>query len=164
VPSDRQQRAFALSAARSELFNRVVAERVRFRNWNVLLPGEAVVLDGRQSFFTATELDPALEARCASLDLHPSAPLHGTGDSPARGVALELETRMIAQEPELAGLLEREGLHTERRPTRLVVRDLDWHLDGDVLELRFQLGRGSFATTVLAELVADLDDDTPAIE
>lgn len=164
APSARQQRAYALSAARSELFNQVLAERVGFHTWNVLLPGEAVVLDGRQSFFTATAIDAALEARCASLDLHPSAPLHGTGDSPARGAALELETRVLEQEPELAALLERQGLRTERRATRLVVRDLHWWLDGDVLELRFELGRGSFATTVLAELVADLGDEPPAIE
>jgi tRNA pseudouridine13 synthase len=163
-PSERQQRGFALSAARSELFNQVLAERVQLGNWNTLLPGEAIVLDGRQSFFTATGIDAALEARCASLDLHPSAPLHGSGESPARGVALELEARVLGSEPELTGLLEQQGFEAERRATRLVVHDLAWRLDGDVLELRFALGRGSFATTVLAELVADLGDETPAIE
>jgi tRNA pseudouridine13 synthase len=109
-------------------------------------------------------LDAALEARCASLDLHPSAPLHGRGESPARGVALELETQVIAREPQLAGLLEHQGLQAERRATRLVVRDLSWRIAADVLELRFELGRGSFATTVLSELVANLDDEAPAIE
>ena len=164
APSERQQRGFALSAARSELFNQVLAERVRLGNWNALLRGEAIVLDGRQSFFTATEIDAALETRCASQDLHPSAPLHGNGESPARSVALELERRILGLEPQLAGLLEQQGLRPERRATRVVVRDLGWRLDDDTLELRFELGRGSFATTVLAELVAGLDDETPAIE
>ena len=52
APRDgRIQRGFALSAARSEIFNRVVEERVRRGDWNRLLPGEAVMLDGRRSFF-----------------------------------------------------------------------------------------------------------------
>jgi len=164
APADRQQRGFALSAARSELFNQVLVERVSFYNWNTLLPGEAIMLEGRKSFFAAAEIDGALEARCASLDLHPSAPLHGKGESPALGVALELEARVLAREPELTALLEQQGLETQRRATRLVVRDLAWQLDGDILELRFELGRGCFATTVLAELVGDLGDEPPAIE
>jgi len=164
APRDRQQRGFALSAARSALFNKVLAARVGLGNWNTLLPGEAVLLDGRQSFFAAPIIDEALVARCSSLDLHPSGPMHGTGESPAQGLARELETSVLAQEPQLMALLGREGLRAERRATRLVVRHLRWQLDGEVLELQFELARGSFATTVLGRLIADIDEEMPPIE
>jgi len=164
APRERQQRGFALSAARSILFNKVLAERVDLGNWNTLLPGEAVLLDGRQSFFAAPIIDEALVARCNSFDLHPSGPLHGSGESPAQGVARELEDSVLAREPALMALLGSEGLRAERRATRLIVRHLSWQLDGDVLELRFELARGSFATTVLGRLIAGVADEMPPIE
>ena len=102
--------------------------------------------------------------RCNTFDLHPSGPLHGSGESPAQGMARELESGILALEPELAALLEREGLRAERRATRLVVRQLRWHLEDDTLELQFELSRGSFATTVLARLLVELDEDAPAVE
>jgi tRNA(Glu) U13 pseudouridine synthase TruD len=61
----------------------------------------------------------------------------------------------------------------ERRALRLAVRELTWHRDPDAngidgklvaanaIVLRFRLTRGSFATTVLRELIASdaLDED-----
>jgi len=73
APRDRAQRSFALSAARSALFNSVLAERVRRGDWNQLLPGEAVILDGRRSFFPADAIDDALRERCRTLDVHRAA-------------------------------------------------------------------------------------------
>jgi tRNA pseudouridine13 synthase len=159
APRERQSRSFALSAARSELFNRVVAERVRLGCWNRLLPGEAIVLDGRRSFFTADAIDAALEARCAEFDVHPSGPLHGRGEIAPCGAARDLERSVLATEPALVSLLEREGLQNERRPTRLRVSSLVWRRAADVLELEFELGRGGFATTLLGELVAGDAED-----
>src|SRR3546814_3207970 len=45
----RSQRTHLLSAARSELFNRVLAVRVRDRSWNRGLEGEVWMLDGSRS-------------------------------------------------------------------------------------------------------------------
>jgi tRNA pseudouridine13 synthase len=94
------------------------------------------VADGRQSFFAAPIIDAALVARCSSLDLHPSGPMHGKGESPAQGLARELETSVLAQEPELMALLGARG--TARRAAcrrGMVVRHLRWQLNGEVLEL-----------------------------
>ena len=41
----------------------------------------------------------------------------------------------------------------ERRALRLMVRDLTWDGEPHAIVLRFRLTRGSFATTVLRELV-----------
>jgi tRNA pseudouridine13 synthase len=154
-PRERNLRGMVLSAARGALFNAVLAERVRRGDWDRLLPGEAVMLDGRRSFFLAESIDGALEERCAALDVHPSGPLWGRGESPATGAALEVESAMLAAEPALRALLERERLEHERRALRVPVRGLRWSLEADVLSLAFELPRGAFATAVLHELVRD---------
>lgn len=158
APCDRLQRGFALSAARSHLFNRVLDERVRRGDWDRLVPGEAVMLDGRRSFFAAPEIDAALEERCRSMDVHPSGPLWGRDQSPAAGPAREIEDAASAQEPALAALIASQGLEHERRSLRLPVRSLAWARDADVLQVEFVLPRGTFATAVLHELVRDAWD------
>jgi tRNA pseudouridine13 synthase len=155
APHERGTRAFALSAARSSLFNAVLAKRVRRGDWDRLLPGEAVMLDGRRSFFRATQIDAILEQRCAALDVHPSGPLCGYGESPAQGEALDVEASVTSMEPQLCALLAAAGLEHERRALRLPVRELYWSLEGTDLRLEFELGRGAFATAVLHEIVQD---------
>jgi len=155
APRDRGARAFALSAGRSAAFNAVLAARVHQGCWNRLLPGEAVLLDGRRSFFPAAQIDDVLAARCEAMDVHPSGPLWGRGTSPATGEALAVEAAVVANEPELCALLESQGLEQERRSLRLPVRGLAWSSDGDGLVLAFELPRGAFATAVLHEILLD---------
>lgn len=159
APRDRAARSFALSAARSALFNAVVAARVRAGSWDRLLPGEAAVLDGSRSFFRVEQADAALVARCSAFDVHPSGPLHGRGASPAAGEAGEIESRVIGAGAEVCALLESQGLAQERRALRLPVRGLEWSLDDDRLSLAFELPSGAFATAVLHELLADAWSD-----
>jgi tRNA pseudouridine13 synthase len=147
------QRGFALSTARSELFNLVLAARVRRGDWNRLLPGEAVILDGRRSFFRADEIDAALTERCAAMDLHPSGPLWGRGAAEAGGEALAVEAAAVTDEPALRALLESQGMDQERRSLRLPARSLEWRFEDDSLVLAFELPRGTFATSVLHELL-----------
>jgi len=159
APRDRTQRSFTLSALRSALFNAVLAERVRRGDWERLLPGEAVVLDGRRSFFHAPKIDETLEQRRRDFDVHPSGPLPGRGESPASDVALEVEREALASHDAAIELLARQGLEHERRGLRLPVREFEWHFDrDDELVLRFTLPRGTFATALLHELLADAWD------
>jgi tRNA pseudouridine13 synthase len=154
-PRDRSQRSFTLSAARSHLFNSVLAARVERGDWNRLLPGEAVMLDGRRSFFIAETSDATLEARCVAMDVHPSGPMPGRGESPAVGLAREIEDSVLAPHADLAALLASERIDHERRSLRLPVREFDWAWgDDDSLVLRFVLPRGTFATAVLHEVLA----------
>jgi tRNA pseudouridine13 synthase len=155
APRDRMQRGFALSAARSEIFNRVVEERVRRGDWDRLLPGEAVMLDGRRSFFAAPEIDATLDDRCRRMDVHPSGPLWGRGESPATGTAGEVEDAVLGCAPGLVRLLEFERLDQERRSLRLPVRSLRWTQEAGALLVEFELPRGTFATAVLHELLRD---------
>ena len=153
APRDRSARTFALSAARSHLFNAVLAERVRTGSWDRLLPGEAVMLDGRRSFFQAGAIDAELLARSEAKDVHPSGPLWGRGATPATGEALAVESAVVRGETALRTLLESQGLDQERRSLRLPVRALEWSLEGEDLTLAFELPRGAFATAVLHEIV-----------
>jgi tRNA pseudouridine13 synthase len=155
APRERSVRGFLLSAARSALFNAVLAERVRRDDWDRLLPGETVMLDGRRSFFRAAAIDATLTERCTALDVHPSGPLWGRGASPAEGESLAVEDAVTAVEPELCALLEAQGLAHERRALRLPVHGLRWSFEGADLMLDFELARGAFATAVLHEIVQD---------
>jgi len=155
APTDRIQRGFALSAARSEIFNRMVEERVRRGDWNRLLPGEAVMLDGRRSFFAAPAIDALLDDRCRRMDVHPSGPMWGRGESAATGAAREVEDAVVGREPGLARMLESAGLEQERRSLRLPVRSLRWTDEAGALLVEFELPRGTFATAVLHELLRD---------
>ena len=155
---DRSQRSFALSAARSHLFNEVLAARVRRGDWDRLLPGEAVILDGKRSFFAAPAVEPELVERARSMDVHPSGPLAGRGTVAATAEALTVEGRALVGEAALLDLLNAQGLEHERRALRLPVRECRWNFEGDALQFEFTLPRGTFATAVLHELLADAWD------
>lgn len=158
APPPREGRGFVFSAARSLIFNAVLAERVQDGSWCRLLAGERANLDGRNSNFLVEALDPVLEQRAAAFDLHPTGPMWGSGDAGVRGAVAALEEAVAARFPPLTQLLLEEGVEAARRPLRMVVGGLThaWLPDGDGrdLELRFFLRAGSFATAALRELVA----------
>jgi tRNA pseudouridine13 synthase len=150
----RDDAGFMLSAARSLIFNAILAERVNLGTWNRLSVGDVANLDGRGSVFPVESVDPELERRCATLDVHPTAPLAGQGESLARGEELAREEAICARFPEALAVIHAEGMKPERRSLRIRVRDLEYEYAGDVLRLRFALSAGSFATTVLREIIA----------
>jgi tRNA pseudouridine13 synthase len=150
----RGDAGFMLSAARSVIFNAILAERVTRGNWNRLAVGDVANLDGRGSVFAVDNADAGLEQRCASLDVHPTAPLAGQGASLATGEILALEDAVCAQFPEALSVIHAEDMKPERRALRIRVRELDHDYSDDTLRLRFALSAGSFATTVLREIIA----------
>jgi tRNA pseudouridine13 synthase len=111
----RDDAGFMLSAARSLIFNAMLAERVTRGTWNRLSIGDVANLDGRGSVFAIDALDAELEQRCAALDVHPTAPLVGQGESLARGEVLALEDAITAQFPEALAVVHAEGMKPERR-------------------------------------------------
>jgi tRNA pseudouridine13 synthase len=150
----RGDQGFMLSAARSLVFNGILAARIETGSWNRLLAGDVANLDGRGSVFAIEALDSELERRCAAMEIHPTAPLPGEGESLAQGAVLELEKSIGAQFPEAQAAIRAERMNAERRALRLRVRELTCDLQGDVLRLCFSLSAGSFATAVLREIIA----------
>ncbi len=147
----RSERAILLSAARSVLFNAVLAARVAAGNWASGLEGEVWMLDGSRSVFGPEPLDATLAERARQLDIHPTGPLWGRGRSMASGPALAIEQAALAPHAALAAGLEAAGLNQERRALRVRVDALEcqW-LAADRLHLSFTLGAGCYATALLA--------------
>ena len=150
---DRAKRAIYLSAARSHLFNRVLAMRVEQGNWNAALDGEVWMLDGTKSIFGPEPLTEDIAARCSAMDIHPTGPMWGAGELRSQGDVLALESSLPQWQPELCKGLEKADLHQERRALRLLPKGLSWKfIDDNRLQLCFELPPGAYATSVLAEL------------
>jgi tRNA pseudouridine13 synthase len=163
---DRFERGFALSAARSAVFNAVLARRVEERSWDRIIDGEIANLDGSNSIFTTeSPTDALLIDRCTALDIHPTGPLWGRGELRSKGQVEAVEREVAGAWRTFCEGLERAQLEQERRALRIAVQSLQHQLDGQVLTLRFRLGRGAFATTVLHELIGGaFDVNTPESE
>jgi tRNA pseudouridine13 synthase len=151
----REERTLLLSAARSELFNRVLAARVRADYWDKPLTGEVWSLDGSRSVFGPEPFTEGLAQRLAAFDIHPTGPLWGRGELRTLEAAAGLEAAAVAGDlgSKLRRGLEAAGLEQERRPLRLRPSDMAWRwIDATTLELSFGLPPGGYATSVLAEL------------
>ena len=151
----RDQRSILLSAARSVLFNQVLAARVQDGSWDAALEGEVWVLSGSRSVFGPEPWSEALAGRLAAFDIHPSGPLWGAGELRSSGgcAARELSALSDVQALALRHGLEQADLKQERRPLRLLAEGLQWAwLDPATLQLAFALPPGSYATALLQEL------------
>jgi len=155
---DRHQRGLYLSAARSALFNTVLARRITDGTWNQLIPGEVLMLAGSHSIFPAGDGDEVLRQRVADFDLHPTGPLWGAGELLSSGAARMLEEAVAAEWPIFRDGLPAAGLKQERRALRLLVTAGRLELpESGVAVVEFQLPAGAYATTVLRELVQTTD-------
>ena len=151
------ERGFVLSAARSVIFNAVLARRVAAGTWGQVLAGDLAIFEGRGSFFAVPAADEALDARAAALRIHPTGPLWGEGSPATSAAVLDLEEGVGACYPQEAGLCVGAGMEQERRALRLAVHELTGEVEVDAVVLRFRLARGCYATAVLRELLEPSD-------
>ncbi len=150
---ERDKRSFLLSAARSQIFNDVLAGRIECDAWDTPLDGEIWSLAGSRSWFGPEPFTDVLAERLARADIHPSGPLWGQGEPPTQSEAGALERRIAAASSDLAEGIAAARMDQERRPLRLIPKDMKWRwLDDDVLELTFELPAGAYATVVVREL------------
>lgn len=158
----RFKRGIYLSAARSHLFNQVLAARIQDQSWLEILPGEVCILNGTNSIFECASPDDEIHKRHQQMDIHASGPLHGRGDSLCTDRVQELEAHCLRDETVLMQGLEAAGLKQERRALRSVANDLSWQwLDTDALRIDVTLQRGVYATALLGELVVLQEGDEP---
>ncbi|MEY4640271.1 MAG: hypothetical protein RLZZ227_265 [Pseudomonadota bacterium] len=150
----RQQRSLLLSATRSYLFNVLLSQRVKQGSWNAWVAGDVMQLAGSASSFACSRATPEdLQRRLAEFDIHATGPLWGQGEPAVTEDALALERDLADQYPELCAGLVMHGLEQERRPLRAQVKNLQVRIDGDEVIVEFSLARGTYATSVLRELV-----------
>jgi tRNA pseudouridine13 synthase len=126
LPEQRNVRSRLLSTARSFLFNQVLAARVADGTWQRALVGDLLAFTDSRSFFPAGEAECS-DPRLAILDLHPTGPQWGEGDSPATGVVHDLEQEIAAREADLRDWLINAGMSHERRiqPMRILISNDD---------------------------------------
>lgn len=161
----RDARAFALSAQRAALFNLVLDARIADGSWTRLLEGERAMLDGSHSVFGPVTPDATLTARCQALDIHPTGPLPGAGDSGIGADCAALEAALLQPHDAAVQWLARQGLKAQRRALRVRVAKLAWTWQDAAggalpdLSLVFDLPRGAYATSVVDHLLGQTAGD-----
>src|SRR5699024_3980995 len=149
---NRKMRGLWLSAVRSELFNLVLAERVRQGNWNQLLAGDVLQPLASRGLFSADE-DTTSAARIAAGEVHPTGPLVGADGMQPTGLCAALENSVLAPQQALIAALAAQTVTAARRGLRLLVAWFAWQqLNDNGWRICMTLPTGAFATTVLAEL------------
>ncbi|MGA9334799.1 MAG: tRNA pseudouridine(13) synthase TruD [Rudaea sp.] len=150
----RHERSLLLSAARSRLFNRVLAERVRRGDWNRPLDGEVWMLAGTHSIFGPEPLTPELSDRHARGDIDLTGPLWGEGELRSSERVRQLESAVADANLQVAAGLAANGLRQQRRALACRPQDFAarW-LTANSLELDFYLNSGSYATVVIREIL-----------
>ena len=159
APKKRNQKSIYLSAARSWLFNLVLAERIQQSNWNQALVGDVMLLAGtKASSFIVDDVDESLSTRLNTMDIHTTGPLWGRGMPTVHSDSLSLEQGVLTDWHDWQQGLEKAGLSQERRSLRLFPVDFKWQfLDEHQLELAFFLPAGCYATAVMRELAVITD-------
>ncbi|MHC4861861.1 MAG: tRNA pseudouridine(13) synthase TruD, partial [Planctomycetota bacterium] len=153
-----------VSAYQSWLFNRLTADRIP--DLGTLLEGDLAFLHDRGAVFLVE--DPAAEQpRADALEISPSAPLFGkkvvlAEDEPGRRErALLEEEKLDPEDFRLPGM----RFNGERRPLRVPIEEPRVRPEGDdAILVSFSLPRGSYATTVLREVMKEDDPGLPESE
>ena len=149
---DPKLRRFLVSAFQSEVFNLVLAERLRDGSWDRPMSGDVLQKLGSGGLFVCE--DPAADpSRVASFECSITGPMPGSRVRPEpRGEAAALEERVLAARgvgiEHLARSRDAEGA---RRALRLPVR-ISLEQEGDALALCFELPPGAYATAVIREI------------
>lgn len=129
-----------LSAARSYLFNLVLAEHVKQGSWSDPISGKAVESDTLENIMA-------------------TGPMWGRGRSNAPEAVCEFEKLVLSDWQDWTNAMEFSGLQQERRSLVLNPERFSWQWLSSAkdsvtdLELSFSLSSGCFATSVLRELI-----------
>lgn len=117
------------SAARSFLFNEVLARRVADASWQRTMEGEP------------------------SDSGEPTGPMWGDGGTMATGEQERLEREVVSHWPSLLRVFADTRMKPERRPLVCQPRGLEWWWESETeLVVAFTLPPGQYATTVLGDL------------
>lgn len=154
---DQKLRRLWESALQSRIFNEVVARRLQ--SMDRLLAGDLAWKHDTGAVFAVEDL-AVEQPRCETFEISPSGPLLGYRMTLPQGEALAIEEAVFDQfqlKPQEFRLHGRDKVKGARRPLR--VRPTDVELSGGVDEhgehitVAFTLPPGSFATTLMAELM-----------
>lgn len=152
---DRHKHALLISTARSLLFNKTLSLRVSCGYWDTPIEGDVFNLNGTGSVFCA-DIDDEILSRIKAGDIHVAGSLYGTGQPLTHSQALLMEQDIAYHNALLVNGLKHIGVKLSYRPYRVLIQDLIWRWQDDTLYLSFTLPTGSFATSVLSAISAQL--------
>lgn len=149
---DRKKRSFYLSAARSEIFNLIVSDRIAAGLVDQVLEHDIVQLAGSNSWFVAqaNELEE-LNKRLDSGDILLTAAL--IGENSLEQTASERERAIVAEQTLLLNLMKKARMNAARRAMLCKPENLRWQFETEGLRLQFFLPAGSYATGLVRELM-----------
>ncbi|EEN97605.1 tRNA pseudouridine(13) synthase TruD [Vibrio cholerae] len=151
---NQNQRSLYLSAARSWIFNQIVSKRIEQGCFARFIEGD-IALAEQQMFNVDGDLalwDQRLQAGEVAI----SAALAGDNALPTSGQALPLEQAELDAEPDLMALIRGNRMRHDRRAIALKAQKLSWQVQEDQITLRFSLDAGSFATSLVRELIEEI--------
>jgi tRNA pseudouridine13 synthase len=154
---DKKKRGMYLSAARSYIYNQIIHERISRNIFDELKAGDVLMLAGTQSVFIADNVDDELQKRYQDKDIDITAPMWGAGELMTTLDSATFEQEIADKYPEYCQGLPKFGLKQERRRIRLCIEKPDLSVEGDTVIVRFTLPAGSYATTVMRELLEYVD-------
>jgi tRNA pseudouridine13 synthase len=157
VPGGHRLKRFFLSALQSLVFNRLVALRIERGLFETVLVGDWARKHDTGGTFEVS--DPADAARAGRLEISATVPLYGKKVRPSNGVPGQMEAQVLAD----LGLrwLDFTGRRGDRRLSRLLLGPVEVVDDGGAVLLDFVLPKGSYATSLLRE-VMKVEVDEPA--
>jgi tRNA pseudouridine13 synthase len=130
---DEAKNVLYFSAARSWLFNEVLAHRVEAGNWRDPLDGE-----------------PGLPGETEAVV---TGPMWGDGGTEAVLVQGELERAVVSRSPKVESVFALTRMKPERRRLILMPEKMQWEwLGADQLLISFGLPPGQYATTLLGDV------------
>jgi len=156
----KPQRSMYISAGRSFLFNQILKQRILQNNWNQVVAGDVMMLDGTKAIFPSDENDEKIVERVAEMDIHPASILWGRGESQSLYEAAAIEDQVIKDNGELVEALDKVGSQLTYRALRVNVSSLAWKRVADTLTLEFELPAGSYATSLLNEFVKTSENES----
>ncbi|PHS19094.1 MAG: hypothetical protein COA86_05335 [Kangiella sp.] len=163
--NNRNKRSLVLSSARSFLFNLQLAMRVNDNTWNSVVEGDCFMLNNSRSYFSTKESSntstqeceneesQSIQNRLDSGDIHICGWLPGKQDSEVVLKSKELEGKSIDNMSRWIDSLSELGMDSSRRAYRTLASDLECEQKENVITISFSLPSGSYATSLLRELV-----------
>jgi tRNA pseudouridine13 synthase len=150
----RSKRIWFMNAYQSYVFNRIVAKRIE--SIDRMFLGDWAMKSENGACFPVEQ--PEVEQlRADRFEISPTGPLFGSRAPWATGMPGDIERAVITELGTTPDLLSKAGAECgfrgERRALRVRLNDLVWSLDGSRLTLSFWLPPGSYATSVLREVV-----------
>ncbi len=152
---NQNQRSLYLSTARSWIFNHIVSARIETGCFNHFVEGDIALRDGEQVLLSSEQLNEFNEL-LAQDKVQVTAALAGDNALPTQSEALAIEQPLLDKEEDLMKLIRGNRMRHDRRAIALKAKNLTWEVEGNSVTLKFALDSGSFATSIVRELIEEI--------